>query len=163
MCHHYLRLPLRGGRCYYSCWMMDCEVLHPPPSSIHPLCSGCPLQPSKPYSLPSALHSVLWNGKHYPPGPGHYASSIWFLHASDCAVHLCHAHSHSYSDADDIGLNPGTYGVVHSRPWNANGDRHVTGSGRSPQAKADCESALWGGPSSAPGLMELKFHHGDES
>src|SRR5258707_5936930 len=50
-----------------------------PPSSIHLLCSGCPLQPSSPYSSPSTLHFVLQNGKHYPPGPSHYAGSIWFL------------------------------------------------------------------------------------
>src|SRR5260221_4887524 len=124
MCYHYLRLPPRGGRCCHSCWMTDCQAPHLPPLSIHPLCSGCPLRPSKPYSSPSALHFVLQNGKCYPPGPSHYTSSVWFLHTSDCAAHLHHAHSHSYSDADDISLNPGTYGVVHSHPWNTNGDRH---------------------------------------
>src|SRR5258708_1673710 len=142
---------------------MDCEAPHLPPSSIHLLCSGCPLRPSEPYSSSSTLHFVSRSGECYPPGPSHYAGSVWFLHTLDCAAHLHHAHSHPYSDADDVSLNPGTYGVVHSCPWNANGDRHVTGSGRSPQAKADCESALWGGPLSAPGLMELEFHHGNES
>src|SRR5258708_35703919 len=122
MCHHYSRLPPRGGRCYHSCQMTDCKVPHLSPSSIHLLCSRCPLQPSEPYSSPSTLHFVLWDGKRYPPGSSHYADSIWLLHASDCAMHLHCAHSHSYSNANIISSNCGPFGIIHPCQADANED-----------------------------------------
>src|SRR5260221_11448967 len=110
--------------------MSNRKAPHSSPSSMHepphPFCSGWPLRPSEPYSSPSALLFVSWNDKCYTLGPSHYADSIRFLHASDCAAHLCHIHSHSYSDANDVSPNCGTFDIIHTCSADANGDRHIT-------------------------------------
>src|SRR5258706_272124 len=127
--------------------MLNHEALHLTPSSMrkppHPFCSGWPLRPSKPYSSPSTLLFVLRNDEHYTPGPGHYTDSIQFLHALDCAAHLCCIHSHSYSDANDISPNHGTFSIIHACQPNANGDRCVTLSTGHPSTMTDCKGAVW--------------------
>src|SRR5258708_9330777 len=156
VCHHYLRLPLQGGRCSHCCWMLNHKVPHSTPLSMcelpHPFCSGWPLQPSEPYSLPSTLLLFSQNDERYTPGPSHYANSIRFLHTLDCAAHLHHIHSHSYSDANDVGPNHGTFGIIHACPADANGDRCVMLSTGCPSTMTDCKGAAWAGPS-CPWLM----------
>src|SRR5258708_24009941 len=125
--------------------MLNHEVPHSTPLSTckppHPFCSGWPLRPSEPYSSPSALLFVSWNDKRYTPGPGHYTDSVWFLHASDCTAHLRRIHSHSYSDANDIGPDRGTFGTIHAWWSNTNGDRCVTLSTGRPSTMTDCKGA----------------------
>src|SRR5258708_27017427 len=144
-CHHYSRLPLRGGRCSHCCQTSNNKVLHPTPSSMreppHPFCSGWPLRPPEPYSSPSALLFISQNNECYTPGPGHYTNSVWFLHTSNCAAHLHCIHSHSYSDANDVGSNRGTFGIIHAWWSNANGDRCVTLSTGHPSTTTDCKGA----------------------
>ena len=111
----------------------------------HPFCSGWSLQPSKPYSLPSALLFILQNDERYTLGPGHYADSVWFLHASDCTVHLHHTHTHSYSDVNIIGSNCGTFGIIHAWQADANGDRCITLCTGCPSTTTDHKGALWAG------------------
>src|SRR5260221_9935671 len=125
--------------------MSNCEAPHLTPLSMcelpHPFCSGWPLQPSEPYSSPSTLLFISQNDERYTPGPGHYADSVRFLHALDCAAHLHHAHSHSYSDANDVGPNRGTFGIIHAWWSNANGDRCIMLSTGRPRTTTDCKGA----------------------
>src|SRR5260221_12220737 len=91
----------------------------------HPLCSGWPLRSSDLYSLSSTLLFILWNNECYPSGSGHYANSVQLLCALDCATHLHRIHSHSYSNANDVSPNHGTFGIIHACPADTNGDRCV--------------------------------------
>src|SRR5258708_17105688 len=137
--------------------MSNREAPHLTPLSMrelpHPFCSGWSLQPSKPYSLPSALLFILQNDEHYTLGPGHYANSVWFLHTSDCTAHLRCIHSHSYSDANDVSPNRGTFGIIHTcSAANANGDRCIALPAGHPSTMTDCKGATWARASS-PWLM----------
>ncbi len=82
------------------------------------------------------------------PGGRSYNAQISHLH--------CHDHSCPYSDADNIGSNCGTFGIIYSCSPDANGDQCVTVPSRSPQAKADCKSASRAG-SPDPWLIDLSF------
>src|SRR5258708_37636696 len=136
--------------------MSNHKVPHLTPSSTrelpHPFCSGWPLQPSEPYPLPSTLLFVSRNDEHYTPGPGHYTNSIRFLHTSDCAVHFRHIHSHSYSDANDVGPNHGTFSIIHTWWSNANGDRCIALPTGRPSTMTDCKGAMQA-RASCPWLM----------
>src|SRR5258708_6008711 len=101
---------------------------------------------------PSALLFILRNDECYTLGPSHYADSVQFLHALDCTAHLRHVHSHSYSDANDVGPNHGTFGIIHAWWSNANGDRCITLSTGHPSTTTDCKSAAWA-MASCPWLM----------
>src|SRR5260221_7206663 len=136
--------------------MSNCEAPHLTPLSMcelpHPFCSGWPLQPSEPYSSPSTLLFISQNDERYTPGPGHYADSIRFLHALDCTAHLCRIHSHSYSDANNISPNCGTFSIIHACPADTNGDRCIMLSTGHPSTTTDCKGAVWA-RASCPWLM----------
>src|SRR5258708_16494699 len=125
--------------------MSNHEAPHSTPLSTcelpHPFCSGWPLRPSEPYSSSPTLLFVSWNDECYTPGPGHYANPIWFLHALDCTMHLHHIHSHSYSDANDINPNCGTFGIIHTCPADTTGDTFVMLSTGCPSTTTDCKGA----------------------
>src|SRR5258707_1194676 len=100
----------------------------------------------------STLHFVSLTNECYTLGPGHYADSIQFLHTSDCAMHLHHIHSHSYSDANNVSPNRGTFGIIHTWWSNANGDRCITLSTGCPSTTTDCKGAAQA-RASCPWLM----------